>query len=160
MTFLQFIEFRGDKTEFDRLLERYRELMGSETTARRTWLLSDRDQPGSLIQIVEFDSYDDAMKNSEHPGTQAWAAEAAPLLGTEIARDPSNPHPRCLLAQCLLGLGNVAGARTVADGAVAVVQNRPILTDITLCAVTAVLDRPVVLDITGGTATAVLNGLT
>lgn len=47
-------------------------------------------------------------------------AEAAPLLGTEIARDPSNPHPRCLLAQCLLGLGNVAGARTVADGAVAV----------------------------------------
>ena len=51
MTFLQFIEFRGDKTEFDRLLERYRELMGSETTARRTWLLSDRDQPGSGLRV-------------------------------------------------------------------------------------------------------------
>ena len=87
MTFFQFIEFRGDKTEFDRLLERYRELMGSETTARRTWLLSDRDQPGSLIQIVEFDSYDDAMKNSEHPGTQAWAAEAAPLLANAVFRN-------------------------------------------------------------------------
>ena len=87
MTFLQFIEFRGDKTEFDRLLERYRELMGSETTARRTWLLSDRDQPGSLIQIVEFDSYDDAMTNSDLPGAQAWAAEAAALLANAVFRN-------------------------------------------------------------------------
>ena len=77
MTFLQFIEFRGDKTEFDRLLERYRELMGSETTARRTWLLSDRDQPGSLIQIVEFDSYDDAMKGRN---VHEELAEAGPEL--------------------------------------------------------------------------------
>lgn len=87
MRFIQLIEFRGDQDEFDRLMERYREIMGSETTARRATLCADRDQPGVLLELVEFDSHEEAMANSEHPGTQRWAAEATELLGQATFRN-------------------------------------------------------------------------
>ena len=35
MTFLQSIEFVGDQAQFEQLLDRYRELMGADTTAKR-----------------------------------------------------------------------------------------------------------------------------
>lgn len=87
MTFLQSIEFQGDKEEFGRLMQRYREEMGGESTARRAWLLEDRDRPGTLVEIVEFDSPESAAANNEHPGTQKWAAEATSMLGTATFRN-------------------------------------------------------------------------
>lgn len=87
MTFLQSIEFHGDQAEFEKLLERYRELMGLETTAKRAWLLADRDNPGTLVELVEFESFESAMQNSEHPATQTWAEEAASLLGGATFRN-------------------------------------------------------------------------
>lgn len=87
MRFTQMIEFTGDKASFEQLLDRYRELMGSDTTVRRAVLLGDRDHPGTLIELVEFDSYDDAMANSDHPGTRTWAEEASGMLGQAVFRN-------------------------------------------------------------------------
>jgi hypothetical protein len=87
MTFLQSIEFQGEQAQFEQLLDRYREIMGSDTTAKRAWLLADRDHPGTFVELVEFDSYESAMTNSEHPGTQAWAQEAESMLGGAVFRN-------------------------------------------------------------------------
>lgn len=87
MRFIQAIEFEGTQEGFEKLLDRYQELAGSETTVRRSVLCADRDKPGTLIELVEFDSHDDAMTNNELPGTQRWAEEATALLGTATFRN-------------------------------------------------------------------------
>jgi len=87
MRFFQSIEFQGTKEQFEALMQRYLDLMGGESKARRATLLADRDRPGTLIQLVEFDSYDDAMANSEHPMTQKWATEAQSLFGQATFRN-------------------------------------------------------------------------
>lgn len=80
MRFIQVIEFQGTKDEFEPLLQRYLDMIGADNKARRATLLSDRDRPGTLLELVEFDSYDDAMANSNHPATQTWAAEAGAVF--------------------------------------------------------------------------------
>jgi hypothetical protein len=87
VTFLQSIEFQGDQAQFEQMLDRYRQLMGSETTAKRAWLLADRDRPGTFVELVEFESYESAMANSEHPTTTAWAEEASDLFGSAVFRN-------------------------------------------------------------------------
>jgi hypothetical protein len=71
MRFYQLIEFRGDAEQAIAEIERYKELMEGQTTARRGTVCVDRDDPGLIVQIVEFDSYEEAMANSEHETTQA-----------------------------------------------------------------------------------------
>ena len=39
----------------------------------RVTTTADRDRPGTYVSIVEFDSYEHAMSNSEHPATQELA---------------------------------------------------------------------------------------
>lgn len=87
MRFIQAIEFSGDRETFEQQLERFRELIGDETTVRRAVLCEDRERPGVLIEFVEFDSYEDAMRNSEHPATQQWAQEASAILGSAVFRN-------------------------------------------------------------------------
>jgi hypothetical protein len=87
VTFIQAIEFTGDKETFEQQLERFRELIGDETTVRRAVLCKDRDRPGVLIELVEFDSYEDAMRNSEHPATQQWAQEVSATFGSGVFRN-------------------------------------------------------------------------
>lgn len=87
MTFLQAIEFQGDQARFEQLMDRYKQLMGDQSKARRAWLLADHDRPGTFIELVEFDSFDEAMSNSTHPGTQAWSNEASPMLGSALFRN-------------------------------------------------------------------------
>ncbi|MEA2704124.1 MAG: hypothetical protein QOD63_2069, partial [Actinomycetota bacterium] len=71
MAFIQIIEF--DSTKIDEMRERsdqYRqETEGKRTTGRGT-ICADRDKPDHYFLIVEFDSYEDAMRNSELPETQ------------------------------------------------------------------------------------------
>jgi hypothetical protein len=40
---------------------------------RRSWLLKDRERESTYLLLVEFSSYDQAMRNSERPETGAWA---------------------------------------------------------------------------------------
>ena len=42
-------------------------------------LCDDRDKPGRYVQVVFFDSYESAMKNSELPVTQEFAEKMGAL---------------------------------------------------------------------------------
>jgi hypothetical protein len=85
--FIQTIEFSGDQETFERQLDRFRELIGDDTTVRRAVLCQDRDRPGTLVEFVEFDSYEDAVRNSEHPATRQWAEEASATFGSAVFRN-------------------------------------------------------------------------
>jgi quinol monooxygenase YgiN len=71
--FIQIIEYQTSRFDEVKALgdERGRNDPGS--LARRVSVTSDRDRPGTYLTIVEFDSYDDAMKNSQRPETQQFA---------------------------------------------------------------------------------------
>ena len=75
MRFYQMMEFRATGDEAVAEVHRYKDLMGDQTTARRATICVDRDDPGLVVQIVEFDSYEEAMANSGHETTQDEAAK-------------------------------------------------------------------------------------
>ncbi|MCU1357391.1 MAG: hypothetical protein JWM89_2809 [Acidimicrobiales bacterium] len=87
MEFVQAIEFDAPKDVFKEMTARYEELMHGESTARRTVLFEDRDRPGHLVQLVWFESYESAMKNNDHPGTQQFATEASERFGEATFRN-------------------------------------------------------------------------
>lgn len=80
MGFIQIVEFTSSNIEQMREIGRkYQEdTKGKRTTSKGT-LCSDRDTPGRYIVVAEFESYEEAMKNSELPETQALAEEMAKL---------------------------------------------------------------------------------
>jgi hypothetical protein len=78
--FVQTIEFSTTRIdEFRALVDRMRAERGDELSARRSLLTEDRDQPGRYVVVVEFDSYEDAMRNSNDPVTARYAGEMAAL---------------------------------------------------------------------------------
>jgi hypothetical protein len=80
VAFVQIIEFRSHKIDQVRKLnDEWDERVGSNTTATRGVLCEDRDNPGRYFELVFFDSYESAMKNSESPVTQEFAARMAAL---------------------------------------------------------------------------------
>jgi hypothetical protein len=52
---------------------------GSRRTSLRSVAGHDRDRPGHYVNVVFFDSYEDAMANSELPETREVAAGLAEL---------------------------------------------------------------------------------
>lgn len=81
MAFIQIIEFRTDKIDEMRKLDgEWKERAESEgTTPRRGVLCADRDDSGRYLQIVFFDSFEDAEKNSNLPITQEFAGKMMAL---------------------------------------------------------------------------------
>ncbi|WP_158847815.1 hypothetical protein [Saccharothrix deserti] len=80
MKFIQLIEYETHKPEeISRLLDRWREESGDESTVTRTVLTADHDRPNRYISIVEFPSYEEAMRNSNRPETDRFAKEMAAL---------------------------------------------------------------------------------
>ncbi len=53
---------------------------GDAQLARRVTITKDRDRKNTYRFIVEFDSFEDAMKNSNDPATQKYAKEMRKLL--------------------------------------------------------------------------------
>jgi len=74
MTFIQIIEF--STTHVDEVRQHTND-WAAQTSGRRTptraTVTEDRDRPGTYLQIVEFPSYEAAMKNNELPETAAVA---------------------------------------------------------------------------------------
>jgi hypothetical protein len=71
MGFVQIIEFRTSKIdEMRKVGDEWEAAAGDDRLARRIVLCEDRDTPGRYFNIVFFDSYDEAMKNSNLPVTQ------------------------------------------------------------------------------------------
>ena len=78
--FLQLIEFRTQHLdEFDSTVTQWAEAIGAARTARWAMTGTDRDQPDTYLQIVEFPDYTAAMANSEHPATSEFADRLAKL---------------------------------------------------------------------------------
>jgi quinol monooxygenase YgiN len=100
MAFIQIIEFRTDQIDEVRELDaQWQAQAKSEgATTERAILCADRDDPGRCMQIVFFESYEDAEKNSKLPITQAFAgkmmalADGAPTFhNLDVVEDRDTP---------------------------------------------------------------------
>jgi len=71
--FVQVIEFKTSRfDEIEQMADDY-DLNSDANTARRVIIVEDRDNPGTYFNIVEFDSYDSAMENSNRPEVGQFA---------------------------------------------------------------------------------------
>lgn len=74
MGFVQTIEVITDRPEeVESLLNEWHAATEGRRRTRRGLLTKDRDRPNTYVQIVEFASYEEAMKNSALPETDAFA---------------------------------------------------------------------------------------
>ncbi|MHB8680853.1 MAG: DUF1330 domain-containing protein [Acidimicrobiales bacterium] len=79
--FIQIMEFETSRIdEFEALAQRMREERGDALLATKSTVTEDRDHRGRYYVIVEFPSYEDAMKNSNDPVTGRFAEEMSKLL--------------------------------------------------------------------------------
>lgn len=80
MAFIQIIDFRTSRIDEGRdLVEEYRAKTEGRRTAGRAILCRDRDDPEHFVNVVFFESYEAAMKNSEMPETGELAGKLAAL---------------------------------------------------------------------------------
>jgi len=80
MKFIQIIEYKTTKPdEVQAALDEF--LAATGGSRPNTWarVTADRDRPNTYLNIVEFVSYDVAMKNSEAPETKALAEKMMKL---------------------------------------------------------------------------------
>ena len=78
--FVQIIEYRTSKfEEGQKILDEWRARTEGRRTAGRAMVLQDRDDPDHYFSVVEFPSYEEAMKNSELPETQELSQKLAAL---------------------------------------------------------------------------------
>ncbi|MDX6200301.1 MAG: hypothetical protein QOJ79_3452 [Actinomycetota bacterium] len=71
--FVQIIEFTTSRPEEVKALgEEYRATRGDSPVVRGTFT-ADKDRPNTYLNIVEFPSYEAAMKNSQDPATSEFA---------------------------------------------------------------------------------------
>lgn len=75
MAFVQIMTFEMDEIEAVRLLNEYAEEGRGKTFARRAIIGRDRSEEGRLVQIIFFDSAQDAEANNELAVTQRNGAE-------------------------------------------------------------------------------------
>ena len=77
--FVQIIEVKTSRIdEMDALVEEMR-ASGVPMPMVRATMTADRDRPGYYLSILEFDSYEEAMENSQKPETAEMAARMASL---------------------------------------------------------------------------------
>ena len=77
--FVQIIEFKTSRVEELQALADEMESGPGPGAALRGTVTQDRDRPGWYFNIVEFDSYESAMSNSNRPEVGAFAARMAAL---------------------------------------------------------------------------------
>ncbi|MFE5817665.1 hypothetical protein [Streptomyces sp. NPDC056479] len=81
MKFMQIIDFETERIEEMRALadETEQRLAGGNGGPTRRFVLKDRGQPNRYLVVIEFDSYEDAMRNSDDPETTKFAEQMAAL---------------------------------------------------------------------------------
>jgi hypothetical protein len=87
MKFVQIIDLETERIEEMRGLvqeadKRFASRSGGPT---HRLVLQDRNQPGRYLVVIEFDSYEEAMRNSSDPETSKMAEQMAALC----SRPPS-----------------------------------------------------------------------
>lgn len=83
MTFMQIIEYETDRAdEIDALLDEWASVTEGKRTATHETHARDRDNPSHFVDVVEFPSYEEAMRNSDLPETRRFAGEIGALCST------------------------------------------------------------------------------
>jgi hypothetical protein len=77
--FVQIIEFKTSRIDELKKLADAMEADSGPGAASRGTVTQDRDRPGWYLNIVEFDSYESAMSNSNRPEVSSFAAKMAAL---------------------------------------------------------------------------------
>lgn len=79
--FVQIIDFETDRMEEMRALVQESDARhaGREGGPRHRLVLQDRSQPNRFLVVIEFDSYDEAMRNSGDPETSRMAEQLAAM---------------------------------------------------------------------------------
>ena len=75
MRFIQVVEQTGDIEEARAGIEGFFESAGDDVKVKKLTLCSDRDAPGQILSIVEFESWDTASDNNDLEATQEGAAK-------------------------------------------------------------------------------------
>ena len=71
--FVQIIEWKTSKMDEMRAYQEEWRQRYPEMGPSRVMICEDRDSAGTYLTVVEFDSYEAAMKNSEDPATSEFA---------------------------------------------------------------------------------------
>jgi hypothetical protein len=80
MAFIQVMTYRTEhREEMDALVERWMEDTEDVRRARKRLVLKHRDEANHYMEIIFFDSYEDAMHNSTLPATQELSSAFGPL---------------------------------------------------------------------------------
>ena len=87
MGFIQVMEFEATGKQASEEINNYVVAAGSDTTVRRITVCVDRDKPGTIVQLVEFDSHADAMVNNQLEVTQEASADNNAGLGDVAFRN-------------------------------------------------------------------------
>jgi len=78
--FVQIIEYTTTKqSELDALEAQWRKDTEGKRSSGRSLICKDRDRPNTYLVIVEFPSYEAAMKNNELPATGEFASKMEAL---------------------------------------------------------------------------------
>jgi hypothetical protein len=80
--FIQIIEMQTSRfAEIEELLKEIRSRLDDGRTSGplRATATADRDRPGCYVNIIEFDSYEAAMENSNRPEVNEFAGRLAKL---------------------------------------------------------------------------------
>ena len=85
MGFVQIIKLStADYTGVEAAHEEWLSATEGQRTVTREILCENRDVPGEFWVIVEFPSYDDAMRNNALPATAKIAEQIAALSGGQL----------------------------------------------------------------------------
>lgn len=83
--FIQIMEYEtAHPDEFDALLDEWIKATEGKRTATHDMHTQDRDRAGRFVDIIEFPSYEAAMRNSELPETQDIAAKMRDLCDSDV----------------------------------------------------------------------------
>ncbi|MEW2509949.1 ester cyclase [Streptomyces sp. NPDC046870] len=100
MTFVQLIECRTSRLdEMNRLMDDWVQQTKGKRTATHAVLGTDRSDASHVVEVVEFPSYEDAMRNSNLPETDrifrglvALCDEMPTFVDLDVVRDESLPE--------------------------------------------------------------------
>ncbi|GAA0304815.1 hypothetical protein GCM10010302_49290 [Streptomyces polychromogenes] len=95
MTFVQVIDYETKRfDEMNALIDRYAEQTSGKRTVTHTMIGQDRDSRTHYVDLVEFPSYEEAMKNSHLPETDRMFQEMVALcegmpkfMNLDVVRD-------------------------------------------------------------------------
>jgi hypothetical protein len=90
MEFVQVIEFTTSKyDEIQAIVDEFRKTRETQGGPKPTsiMLLKDRDRPNTYRTVARFESYEEAMQNSERPDTTEMAGRISALCDDQSFRN-------------------------------------------------------------------------